>query len=191
MGQGNSKLSSDDIKKIMSKTNYTNEQVNQILKDYQSVNQDSKGLSLEEFKSFFSIRFKDYDDASILQMFKIFDSDKNGRISFKEFVGALFIITKSPVSDKLSFLFDMFDRDLNGYLDLEESYNILKLALNTSVGLGFDVSQAGSFAESLLNSMNRNSHGGITKEEFIKKASVNDTFVRMLCFYQSYDTLLY
>ncbi|EGC28880.1 hypothetical protein DICPUDRAFT_43660 [Dictyostelium purpureum] len=189
MGQGTSK---SEIKKLMEKTTYSKDQINQIYTDYSCYIHNDKGLTFDEFKQFFSIRFKEYDEESLLTMFNLFDSDKNGNINFKEFACAIFIITRSPVEEKLSFLFDMFDRcPKNGVLDNSEIISIIQLAIKTGSSLGFGMKESGLFVENLLKSMERESNGGISKQEFISKASSDDKFVRMLCLYDPFGDLLY
>jgi dual oxidase len=57
------------------------------------------------------------------------DKDKNGFISFREFVDMLVIFLKGSAEEKMRFMFDMYDIDGNGRLKREDFSNMLRYNL--------------------------------------------------------------
>jgi len=62
----------------------------------------------------------------ILQIFNLVDKDRNGFISFREFVDMLVIFLKGSAEEKMKFMFDMYDINNIGKLEREEFSNMLK-----------------------------------------------------------------
>ena len=58
-------------------------------------------------------------------IFRIFDVDGNGHISFQELVAALNVNTKGSVEDKLKSAFRLYDVDKNGSISQRELTDIL------------------------------------------------------------------
>ncbi|EGC31306.1 hypothetical protein DICPUDRAFT_99251 [Dictyostelium purpureum] len=188
MGAANGKVSKEDIKELLKKTNYSKSEIDKLKGDYKKGDTDGKpGLSFEEFKIFFSKRFKDYDDASLLKMFCLFDVDSNGVLDFLEFIGALYLMTKASVEDKLSFLFDLFDQDDNGYINLDESIKLCNVVTACGVSFGMSVSESINFASTVMTYSNmKNPSLGFTKEEFISTCNKSENFLKIISFdYQS------
>eukprot|EP01133_Synstelium_polycarpum_P004277 gene4277-4992_t len=120
MGAG---LTKEEIKSIQANTTYTDAEITRIYKDFTAAKQldgNKKTMSYDEFKAFFSVRFQGYDDPSMKKMFNCFDTDKNGSLDFKEFSGALSLMTRADPKVKMAFLFDMYDADKSGTIDFHE-----------------------------------------------------------------------
>ena len=105
----------------------SNEELKSLRKQFDSIDIDHNGeldkLELEEFmkKNNFETEF-----ANIA--IKLFDEDKNGRISFDEFVkfvDALGKLDKDPLLLQ-RMLFATLDQDNSGYLDEKEIYTFFK-----------------------------------------------------------------
>lgn len=59
-------------------------------------------------------------------MFNLVDKDKNGFISFREFVDILVIFLKGSAEDKIKLMFDMYDINNTGRLKREDFSNMLR-----------------------------------------------------------------
>lgn len=53
----------------------------------------------------------------MFQIFNLVDKDKNGFISFREFVDMLVIFLKGTAEEKMKFMFDMYDINGTGRLN--------------------------------------------------------------------------
>lgn len=65
-----------------------------------------------------------------LQIFNLVDKDKNGFISFREFVDMLVIFLKGSAEEKMKLMFDMYDINGTGRLKREEFSNMLRYSIS-------------------------------------------------------------
>lgn len=61
-----------------------------------------------------------------MQIFSLVDKDKNGFISFREFVDMLVIFLKGSAEEKMKLMFDMYDINGTERLKREEFSNMLR-----------------------------------------------------------------
>ncbi|KAN0018522.1 hypothetical protein ACTFIU_011140 [Dictyostelium citrinum] len=191
---GNSKLSKEEKEEIMKKTKYSPEDIEQLIKDFKvaAASDKKSGFSQEEFIRFFRARFGNWDEASMVRMFTLFDSDGNGVMDVKEFITALYLMTKAPTLDKLGFFFDLFDSDKSGYLEREEVDKLVNVVVLCGKGLGYKIEDAIDYAVSIISSRHiADYEKGMSREEFIKSASQSDKFVKVICFYENPCMQLY
>ncbi|XP_053211640.1 dual oxidase-like isoform X2 [Panonychus citri] len=60
------------------------------------------------------------DSLFVKQMFNCVDKDKDGRISFQEFLDTVVLFSRGKTEDKVRIIFDMCDHDGNGLIDKTE-----------------------------------------------------------------------
>jgi Ca2+-binding EF-hand superfamily protein len=106
-------LSRSEIKDIFKQFNKecTNGELNQ-----QELNELFKRLNKNGSKSF---------EKSIKFAFEAFDHDKNGKITFKEFIITYALLQPDNLERKIINTFNAFDLDHNGYLDIDEIYVVI------------------------------------------------------------------
>ncbi|XP_076302111.1 dual oxidase-like [Lasioglossum baleicum] len=80
-------------------------------------------LSKSEFASALGMRA---DAVFVKKMFNIVDKDRDGRISFQEFLDTVLLFSRGKTEDKLRIIFDMCDKDSNGVIDKEELSEMLR-----------------------------------------------------------------
>ncbi|XP_043467959.1 dual oxidase isoform X1 [Leptopilina heterotoma] len=80
-------------------------------------------LSKSEFASALGMK---PDAIFVKKMFSIVDKDKDGRISFQEFLDTVLLFSRGKTDDKLRIIFDMCDKDSNGVVDKEEFSEMLR-----------------------------------------------------------------
>ncbi|CAG9818789.1 unnamed protein product [Phaedon cochleariae] len=66
------------------------------------------------------------DAIFVQKMFNIVDKDKDGRISFQEFLDTVVLFSRGKAEDKLRIIFDMCDDDRNGEIDKKELSEMLR-----------------------------------------------------------------
>ncbi|RZC35513.1 dual oxidase 1-like, partial [Asbolus verrucosus] len=88
-------------------------------------------LTINEFAEAMSMRAK---DEFVKRMFSLIDKDKNGFISFREFVDLLIIFANGTEQEKARLLFDMYDINAVGYLTEENFVAMIKSFLATVGG---------------------------------------------------------
>ncbi|XP_022705418.1 dual oxidase-like isoform X3 [Varroa jacobsoni] len=79
------------------------------------------------------------DSLFVKQMFNCVDKDKDGRISFQEFLDTVVLFTRGKSEDKFRIIFDMCDNDGNGVIDKEELTKMLRSLV--------DIAKANSLTE--------------------------------------------
>ncbi|XP_072392840.1 dual oxidase [Diabrotica undecimpunctata] len=80
-------------------------------------------LTKSEFASALGMKA---DAVFVTKMFNIVDKDKDGRISFQEFLDTVVLFSRGATEDKLRIIFDMCDNDRNGVIDKEELSDMLR-----------------------------------------------------------------
>ncbi|KAJ8953259.1 hypothetical protein NQ318_015841 [Aromia moschata] len=88
-------------------------------------------LTINEFADSLSMR---PDNEFVKRMFLLIDKDKNGFISFREFVDLLIIFANGTDEEKAKLLFDMYDIDGIGHLKQEDFITMIKSFLETVGG---------------------------------------------------------
>lgn len=66
------------------------------------------------------------DSLFVKQMFNCVDKDKDGRISFQEFLDTVVLFSRGKTEDKLRIIFDMCDHDGNGVIDKLELTKMMR-----------------------------------------------------------------
>lgn len=78
------------------------------------------------------------DSLFVKQMFNCVDKDKDGRISFQEFLDTVVMFSRGKGEDKLKVIFDMCDHQGNGLIDKEDLsrmlYSLVDIAKTNSLG---------------------------------------------------------
>ncbi|XP_023209588.1 dual oxidase-like isoform X1 [Centruroides sculpturatus] len=80
-------------------------------------------LSKKEFAEALGMKA---DSLFVKQMFNCVDKDKDGRISFQEFLDTVVLFSRGKTEDKLRIVFDMCDDDGNGVIDKQELTKMLR-----------------------------------------------------------------
>lgn len=80
-------------------------------------------LSKKEFAEALGMR---PDSLFVKQMFNCVDKDKDGKISFQEFLDTVVLFSRGKTEDKLRIVFDMCDDDGNGVIDKQELTKMLR-----------------------------------------------------------------
>ena len=77
------------------------------------------------------------------RVFEACDLDRDGHISFGEFVFSIYILTKAPKEEKLERVFAILDLDASGSLSCSEVVNAVKQSCNILGKLNCDFNRKG------------------------------------------------
>merc|ERR1712037_826122 len=111
------------------------------------------------------------------QMFRLFDRDGNGKISFREFVVATNLTTAGSAEDKLRWAFRMYDKDGSGTIDMEEMTEIVTTFYNLE---GASKGIAMERAETIFKQLDSNGDGSLDEEEFCKGCLEDNDFYQVI-----------
>lgn len=87
-----------------------------------------QSLDRKSFMEMFN-DLKDLPKDVALSMFKFFDTDKSGKVDFREFCTGLSLICLSSKEDRIKIIFQLFDLDNDNVLNLSEFENLLQTSL--------------------------------------------------------------
>ena len=129
-------------------------------------NEYPKGeMTKEEF-----IETCDDDTKDIAEsLFKVFDKDGSGTMDFWEYMLASNATCLTSPEEKLNWIFDVFDKDCGGTIDHTESRDVVKSLFHMG-GIELEEEILTDRMEEMLNAIDVDGDGEITKDEFIKNA---------------------
>merc|ERR1711974_553586 len=136
-------------------------------------------LTRHHLRALFQKVFPDGNASKITShVFRIFDSDGNDFLDFKEFLMAIDIANRDTDEDKLKWAFRLYDMDNNGVIDMDEMAAIIE-TLDCIEGvkpgvIRYDengnpqaIASTKQRAEELFEAIDKDSDGALTLEEFI------------------------
>uniref|UniRef100_A0A0R3RXG2 Neuronal calcium sensor 1 n=1 Tax=Elaeophora elaphi TaxID=1147741 RepID=A0A0R3RXG2_9BILA len=174
--KGCKKISKEDLLDLESKTYFTKKELRKWYKDFIK-DYPSGELKIEEFQTIYKQFFPSGDPTKFAAfVFNVFDSNKDGCISFHEFITALSITSRGSLDEKLDWAFSLYDVDKDGYITMKEMADIVE-AIHSMVGdiieLPKDEDTPEKRVAKIFSNMDRNFDGKLTLEEF-KLGSKND-----------------
>ena len=105
-------------------------------------------------------------------LFRVFDKDKSGNLSFDEFLQAKQVTNLDTPEEKLNWIFTAFDEDGSGFIDVDEVRNMVG-GLFRLAGIEEQEDMLASCATDVRAAIDDDGDGEISKEEFVKNAMVN------------------
>jgi len=100
-------------------------------------------------------------------IWRIYDTNKDGFIDFREFMMALYVMTHGSSEENLKQLFRVFDINDDGNIDLNEMKRLMKDLLKHNGDLK-NRKKVESLSVSTFDEMDENNDGKINQEEFSK-----------------------
>jgi len=89
-------------------------------------------------------------------LFQVYDINKNGTISWNEFVGAVALVTKGSFEEKVSLVFNSFDANGDGKVTRDELAKAVRLFSD----------EGSDFVNKVFKSCDKNGDGSINNAEF-------------------------
>lgn len=116
---------------------FTKDELDRLRKRFQKIDADSSGkIEKNEFMSIPGVA----DNPLGMRIMDVLDSDRNGKISFDEFINGLSIFltanhgeNNKNKNEKLKFAFKIFDIDNDGYISNGELFIVLKMMIGDNV----------------------------------------------------------
>merc|ERR1712059_92488 len=114
-------------------------------------------------------------------VFRIFDTDKNGYIDFKEFLLSMEVASGNSPERKLEWAFRLYDVNGDGNISRGELEEVLGSLLKMQYD---DCSEAGSSTRQrphvMFSLLDQNKDGEVTREEFVTACMADTELVQLL-----------
>ena len=110
------------------------------------------------------------------RVFKIWDTNHDGYISFEEFCFIIYLMTKAPIEEKLKHVFTILDSDNNECLSSCEIISAIKHAHNMTGDLNFDYNSKGI---QIFRQMDSDGNLKINQDEFVKACLKDDDLCKL------------
>ncbi|XP_031561861.1 neuronal calcium sensor 1-like [Actinia tenebrosa] len=183
MGQKGCKLSPEETQELLQCTYFDKKELHKWYKDFMK-DCPSGQLKQEEFQRIYQQFFPFGDPSKFAAfVFKVFDRNSDGHISFKEFITALSITSRGSLDEKLEWAFSLYDLDRDGYITRDEMLSIVK-AIYSMVGNIIDLPQDEDTPEKrvdkIFKQMDQNNDGRLTMEEFREGSKCDPWIVQAL-----------
>ncbi|KAK7483489.1 hypothetical protein BaRGS_00025288 [Batillaria attramentaria] len=175
MGAEGSKMSEADMKFLVANTDLSQQEIELEFLKYKGQFPDGK-VSESALKKFFEKVYPDTNpDAFASLMFKSFDTDRNGKINFREFLLAINVLkNKDKPLKLLGWAFDICDISHGGLINKKELETVMKASYNL---LGKTPEQ---MADKVFNRMDKNHDGQLTREEFNAGCAADPFLLQLL-----------
>lgn len=183
MGKQNSKLKPKDLSELMNETEFTEDELKSwyrgFLKDY-----PTGALTIDQFKIIYADFFP-HGDANLFAeyAFRVFDSNHDGEIDFREFITALSVTSRGTMDDRLRWVFNMYDTNSNGYISRQEMLDIVTAIykmIGNSTPLPSDEATPEKRVLKIYSKMDKNTDGVLSMDEFVEGAKSDPTLANML-----------
>merc|ERR1712165_329166 len=113
-------------------------------------------------------------------IFRMYDSNKDGHIDFREFMIVLYVMSNGSPEENLKQIFRVFDINNDGSISLKELQRIVKDLFHLINEKNADLASQEVLAESAFQEMDENQDGQITQEEFIEACMTQKKFSTIL-----------
>lgn len=182
MGKGQSKLTTSQVTELSQVTHFLPSEIKYWFKAFTN-DCPTGALSQSDFNKIYEHFFPFGKPTEFsTYVFSVFDRNRDGLITFPEFLKALSVTSRGSTEEKLDWAFDLYDVDEDGLVGLSEMVQILK-AINMMVGGIADIEAARGTAVEFFDRMGKTDKDTLSKDEFREGAMLESSVVHALSLY--------
>lgn len=145
----------------------------------------------ETFKEIYAQFFPQGDASAYAHfVFNAFDQDRNGSISFEEFVSGLSVLSRGNLHEKLLWTFSLYDTNGDGIVTKDEMLDIVTAIydlLGKYAEPSIDEHTARDHVERVFETMDTDCDGVISIEEFMERCRTDENISQSMAMF---DTVL-
>merc|ERR1711878_59618 len=173
-------LTNEDLEFIAKNTALTKVQVESRYQNFLKLHPDGR-ISRKSFHSMMKECYPGTDTEKLERhIFRMYDTNKDGHIDFREFMIVLYIMSNGTPQDNLKQIFKVFDINNDGFISLKELQRIVKDLFHLINEENADEASQELLAQSAFNEMDENHDGQVSEEEFIEACMSQKKFSTML-----------
>eukprot|EP01080_Neovahlkampfia_damariscottae_P002875 gene2875-4718_t len=166
MGQGNQhKLKKNELKTLIETTHFKQEEIVKLYELYKNISstKDEDGyIDKNDFSNILGLK----DSMFVDRMFALFDTNKDSKINFQEFISGLSVFSeKGTMDEKLKFSFKIYDEDGDAFISREELYKLLASSL-TENNLEIPKDQIDGIVDATFKEADTDKDGKISFDEY-------------------------
>ncbi|MEQ2190393.1 hypothetical protein XENOCAPTIV_008567 [Xenoophorus captivus] len=143
----------------------------------------SGNLHLHEFKKIFGVSSNSPEEelAFIELVFRSFDTNKDGKLDFMEYVAAVNLVLRGKLIDKLKWSFKVYDKDGDGSLTNQEVRRVVKIVTKIKRHDDPNVEEdVEDICDRIFELVDKNKDSQISLEEFIEGAQKDPWLLEQL-----------
>ncbi|XP_068709625.1 neuronal calcium sensor 1-like isoform X1 [Montipora capricornis] len=179
----------EGIDELMSNTKFSRQELQRMYRGFK--NECPNGtVDKDTFKKIYA-QFFPYGDSSLYanHVFNVFDQDKDGKVSFEDFVTGLSVSLYGSREEKVKWAFQLYDLDGDGCITREELATVVH-SVHCMMGLDSVQSAGGELTvdeqvERLFALMDKNQDGIISEEEFLEGCEKDESIKQSLAMFDS------
>ncbi|XP_036382554.1 Kv channel-interacting protein 2 [Megalops cyprinoides] len=173
----------EGLEKLQEQTKFTKKELQILYRGFK--NECPSGMVNEEtFKLIYSQFFPQGDSSTYAHfLFEAFDTNKNGSVSFEDFVTGLSVILRGSIIDRLNWAFNLYDLNKDGCITKEEMTDIMKSIYDMMGKCTYPTMQEDApreHVENFFQKMDRNNDGVVTIEEFIESCQKDENIMQSM-----------
>jgi len=186
-GSGKPVITDEDLDYIAEHTSVSREDVSMRFDAFIKHHPDGK-INRKDFRSMITTCYPEMHNCKKLEkhIFRMYDTDGDGTIDFREFMILLYIMSSGTPEENLGQIFRIFDKNNDGSITRDEMQRIVKdlFELFNPEDRKMSKEQRRRSSVALANSafeeMDANADGMVTKEEFMNAVRSHDKISNML-----------
>eukprot|EP00898_Chlorokybus_atmophyticus_P005904 jgi/Chlat1/6314/Chrsp44S05791 len=162
---------------LQRRTGLTREDAQRLLADFAKMDRSRDGkVTIEEFASYLNLPITDY----LQDIFQLYDADKDGELSFREFLIGMCLVTGPAVTDAtMKLVFSVFDQDGSGRITQEKFTRIVHAIMaRDSRSPPPEVTE--QTAAKIFLEADANGDGLVTYDEFVKLVKEKPQYLPLL-----------
>jgi len=168
-------------RKLAQKTHFRPEQIRVLRDVFSKVSKNGDAIDATEFqRALFGVSRDDAASRDLFseRIFACFDAERDGRLSFEEFVVGLSVFHPAASTDaKVEFAFRVYDLRGTGSIDREDVQRMLEAVLKQSRAMSLTKEMMTAVLDKTFEDCDLTKDGVISLKEFKMLASKNDKII--------------
>jgi len=181
MGAKQSQLTPSDLNTLKQETHLTEKEIQDFYKEFKKTSPKGRIGKEEMIKLYKKVYPKGDPTAVVEEMLRVYDTDKDGTVDFREFLTGLSAAnTQASEDNKLKFAFEMFDADGSGYISNAEMHRLVRALYKAQAYGKYDEAVADTVGSLMFQQLDKNRDNRISATEFVEGARKDPSIMRLL-----------